>query len=65
MRCARASVLALCVLLLGIAGRAQVVPPGLPVGDPYHLVFVTHQGRDATSSDIADYDAFVRHVGRP
>ena len=29
-------------------------------GDTYHLVFVTEGTRDATSTDIADYNAFVK-----
>ena len=40
--------------------EAQVVPPALAVGDPYHLVFVTHASRDGASADIADYYAFVQ-----
>jgi hypothetical protein len=37
-----------------------VVPPGLAPGDHYHLVFLTAGARDADSTDIADYDAFVQ-----
>ena len=41
--------------------RATVlVPDGLQPGDMYHLVFVTEGTRDATSIDIADYNAFVQ-----
>ncbi|NCR77087.1 MAG: PEP-CTERM sorting domain-containing protein [Microcystis aeruginosa K13-06] len=36
-----------------------VVPPGLNPGDQYRLVFVTDGTRDATSSDIDDYNNFV------
>ncbi len=36
-----------------------VVPAGLNPGDPYHLVFVTDGGLDATSSFISDYNDFV------
>jgi len=36
-----------------------VVPPGLNPGDQYRLVFVTDGTRDATSSDINDYNTFV------
>ena len=36
-----------------------VVPEDLQPGDTYHLVFVTVGIRDATSSDIADYNQFV------
>jgi hypothetical protein len=40
------------------------LPPGptfsdLAPGSLYHLVFLTAQGHDALSTDIADYDAFV------
>lgn len=35
------------------------VPTGLNPGDTYRLAFVTSTTRDATSSDIADYNAFV------
>ncbi len=57
----------LCILLAAAlvltASIAQAVPitvpTGLNVGDQYYLAFVTSGLRDATSSDIADYDAFV------
>src|SRR5437763_13719226 len=35
------------------------LPPGLHPGDRYRLAFVTSTARDATSRDIADYNAFV------
>lgn len=35
------------------------VPAGLNPGDQYRLAFITSTERDATSSDIADYNAFV------
>ena len=35
------------------------VPSGLNPGDQYRLAFVTSTTRDATSSDIADYNSFV------
>jgi hypothetical protein len=39
---------------------AAVIPPiGLSAGSQYQLVFVTADGRDATSSNIADYNTFV------
>jgi len=48
---------------LGTASAAQaalvVVPPDLAVGDQYRLVFVTEGKRDATSTDIDDYNTFV------
>jgi hypothetical protein len=51
--------------LLGVCGARSavasvVVPPGLLPGDMYHLAFVTEGARNATSSDIADYNAFVQ-----
>ena len=36
------------------------VPPSLNPGDPYHLAFVTSTTRDATSSDMSDYNDFVQ-----
>lgn len=38
------------------------VPPDLAVGDQYRLFFVTSMTRNATSSDISDYNAFVSAV---
>ncbi len=38
---------------------AAFVPPSLPVGSQYQLIFVTAGVRDATSTDIADYNSFV------
>ena len=38
---------------------AGFIPPNLPPGSPYQLVFVTAGTRDATSADIADYNDFV------
>ena len=47
----------------GMAVSAQATPvtapTGLNPGDTYRLVFVTSTTRDAQSSDIADYNAFV------
>ena len=39
-----------------------LAPSGLSGGDDFRLLFRTSTGRDATSSDIAKYDAFVRGV---
>ena len=48
---------------LATASAAQaalvVVPPGLAVGAQYRLVFVTDGIRDATSTNIDDYNNFV------
>jgi hypothetical protein len=38
------------------------VPTGLNPGDHYRLAFVTSTTRDATSSNIADYNTFVTNV---
>jgi len=40
-------------------GAVYTVPPGLNPGDPYRFVFVTAGNRDATSTNIADYNTFV------
>jgi hypothetical protein len=52
-------VLALTLLATTVQG-ALVVPTGLSTGDPYHVIFVSSTTRDATSSNIADYDAHVQ-----
>ena len=41
------------------AGSILLTPPGLNSGDQFRFVFVTSGIRDATSSNIADYDSFV------
>ncbi len=38
---------------------AVVVPPKLPAGTQYQIIFATEGVRDATSPNIADYNAFV------
>jgi hypothetical protein len=38
---------------------ANVIYPTLPPGSEYQLIFVTTGGRNATSKNIADYNAFV------
>lgn len=51
------------VALLGLSSVASAapitVPAGLNAGDQYRIAFVTSTTRDATSADIADYNAFV------
>ena len=37
-----------------------LIPSGLNAGDRFRLLFRTSTTRDATSTDIADYDAFVQ-----
>ena len=44
------------------AAPITLTPAGLHPGDTYHLVFVTSIGRDATSTNITDYDSFVQGV---
>lgn len=43
-----------------IATATAQVPPGLNPGDSYRILVVTQAMRDATSANIADYDAFVQ-----
>jgi len=52
---------ALATLVTASAAQAAlvVVPPGLNPGDQYRLVFVTDGTRDATSTNINDYNNFV------
>jgi hypothetical protein len=38
---------------------AALIPAGLSPGDQFYIIFVTSTARDATSTDIADYNAFV------
>ena len=73
-RSAAGALLALAALLaapmLGIGGIAHaqtevptdwsLIPAGLGPGDQFRLLFVSSTTRDATSSDIADYDAHVQ-----
>jgi len=41
------------------ANAALAVPAGLNPGDTYHVIFVSSTMRDATSTNILDYDAHV------
>ena len=45
--------------LTGAGAPPIAIPTGLNPGDTYRLAFVTSSARDATSSDIADYNNFV------
>jgi hypothetical protein len=52
------------VLLVGAvlapAARADIMTPtGLNTGDQFRIIFVTSDTRDATSSNLADYDTFI------
>jgi hypothetical protein len=59
-----AIVAAVLWLVCGLGGRAEAgiilqTPAGLNPGDQFRFVFVTDGSRDATSTNIADYDSFV------
>ncbi len=43
----------------GIAEAFQLIPSGLSLGNQYRLVFTTSGTRDATSTNIDDYNTFV------
>ena len=45
---------------LEVAPDWALTPPGLVVGDSFRLLFLTSTERDATSTDIADYNTFVQ-----
>ena len=40
----------------------SLVPAGLVVGDQFRLLFLSSTSRNATSTDIADYDTFIQGV---
>jgi hypothetical protein len=60
-RCVGRIALILGVVSLALPGRsmAAVILPNLPPGSQYQLLFVTADGRDATSSNLSVYDSFV------
>jgi hypothetical protein len=55
---------ALCIIAMSPAAvqAAPIVDPGLGTGNQYRLMFRTSVTMDATSSNIADYNAFVTGV---
>lgn len=60
-------VLTVLVAVVGAAARLDAgvivtVPAGLSPGDVYRLVFITSTTRDATSTQIQDYNTFVTSV---
>ena len=59
-------VIAATAILLGAAGESlaqpNIFPSDLSPGDKYRLAFVTSTTRDATSTNIADYNTFVTTV---
>ena len=61
----RSLLLGIVVLGTGISSSNAAVmtqPSGLNNGDQYRLIFVTSTTRDATSTNIADYNNFVAGV---
>lgn len=54
--------IALLAMIISSAKAVTVVPMGLNPGDNYRLAFVTSTTRNATSNNIADYNAFVTGV---
>jgi hypothetical protein len=51
--------LTLDVVYLSAAPANVILPSGLAAGTQYQLIFLTDGERDATSSNIADYNTFV------
>ena len=49
--------------LVTVPSNWSLIPDGFGPGKQFRLMFVTSEYRDATSSSIADYDAFVRETG--
>lgn len=47
-----------------VSASPVTVPPDLPLGAQYRLVFVTSAERDAVSPNIDDYNAFVTTVAQ-
>ena len=43
-----------------VAAKTIIPPPDLSPGDQYRLLFMTSGTRDATSTEIEDYNAFVQ-----
>jgi hypothetical protein len=54
------TILCASIILGPLAQAGPVVPAGLQPGDQYYLTFLTSDGRDATSTNIADYNSFVQ-----
>ena len=46
--------------LVTVPSNWSLIPDGFGPGEQFRLLFVTSEDRDASSSSIADYDAFVR-----
>jgi hypothetical protein len=52
--------LAVLFLWTSSAFADAFVPPGLRMGDPYHLVFTTRDNRKALTVEISEYNDFVQ-----
>jgi hypothetical protein len=53
----------LSLAIMAPVGRAGIMTPaGLNPGDQFRITFVSSVTHDATSSDLADYDAFVTNL---
>jgi len=66
MHALRTTLFALAIAALlsaGTATAAVVVPAGLGEGDTYQIMFLTSTTTDATSTDIATYNAIVQARG--
>ncbi len=59
LKCAAVAALAIVTTAGSAAAIPITVPTSLNPGDQYRLAFVTSTERDATSSDIVDYNDFV------
>lgn len=55
---------AVALLVAAVPARADLmlIPAGLSAGDQFRVAFVSSATRDARSSNIADYDAFVSNL---
>ena len=47
---------------VAVSASWPLLPDGAGLGDRFRLIFVTSQTRDATSTDIADYNEFVQDL---
>ena len=45
-----------------VSGRWSLTPDGLVAGDRFRLLFLSSTKRDATSSDISDYNTFIQNL---
>ena len=61
-RCVLAIIALVAISASSLMAGTLIAPVGLNPGDHYRLVFVTSAARDATSTNIADYDNFVNTI---